>query len=49
MSTYDLFRKMAQSDLTTKDREVYQIKYDIAQEFDDSPSYESVLIDGVSM
>ncbi len=48
MGQYDLFRKISQSSVTTKAREVNQIKYDIAQEFDDSPSYESVLIDGVS-
>jgi len=48
MGTYDLFRKISQSNLTSKEREVNQIKYDILADFEDSPSFNTVLIKGVS-
>lgn len=48
MGQYDLFRKIAQSNLTSKEREVNQIKNDIIRDFYSSPSYESVLIDDIS-
>jgi len=48
MSIYNLFRRIAQSDLTPKQIQVNQSKYDISQDFKDSPSYESVLIDNIS-
>jgi len=48
MGNYDLFRTIAKSNLTTKEREVDQIKYDIYRDFYNSPSYESVLIDGIN-
>jgi hypothetical protein len=48
MGQYDLFRKIAQSSLSTKERTVNQIKYDIASDFEGSPSYEDVLINNVS-
>ncbi len=46
MGVYDLFRKIAQSDLTQKEREVNQLKYDIISEFEDSPSFETIYING---
>jgi len=39
LGQYDLFRKIAQSNLTAKEREVNQIKYDLLADFEDSPSY----------
>jgi len=48
MGVYDLFRTIAQSSLSTKDRTINQIKYDIALDFEDSPSYETILINNVS-
>jgi len=48
MGNYDLFRTIAKSNLTAKEREVDQIKYDIYRDFYNSPSYESVLIDGIN-
>lgn len=48
MGVYDLFRKIAQSNLTSKEIAVNQIKYDISQDFKDSPSYEFVLIDNTA-
>lgn len=44
MGTYDLFRNIAQANLTSKERSVSQIQYDIASDFYDSPSYQSVTI-----
>jgi len=48
MGQYDLFRVISQSYLTTKERDVNQIKYDILFDFDDSPSFDSVLINNIS-
>jgi len=47
MGTYDLFRTIAQSNLTTKERSISQIKNDIIADFYDSPSYQSVTISSV--
>ncbi|MDD4779004.1 MAG: hypothetical protein PHT02_00175 [Tissierellia bacterium] len=44
MGTYDLFRKIVQSNLTAKERSISQIQYDIISDFYDSPSYKSVTI-----
>lgn len=41
---YDLFRRLAQSDLTEKEREVNQIKSDLLRDFKLTPSYYSVNI-----
>jgi hypothetical protein len=46
MGVYDLFRTIAQSSLSTKERAVNQIKYDVASDFEGSPSYEEVSING---
>ena len=48
MGQYDLFRKIAQSSLTTKQRAVIQIQNDIIADFKSSPSYESVTISNTS-
>lgn len=48
MGQYDLFRKIAQSTLTTKQRTVSQMQNDIINDFKSSPSYESVTISNVS-
>ena len=47
MGTYDLFRKIVQSDLTSKERSISQIQNDIISDFYDSPSYQSVTISSV--
>ena len=47
MGTYDLFRKIAQSSLTEKEREVAQMKNDLSYDFESTPSYYSVTINGV--
>jgi hypothetical protein len=47
MGQYDLFRKIVQSNVTSKQRSISQIQNDIIRDFYDSPSYESVKIDNV--
>jgi hypothetical protein len=41
-----LFRKIAHSNITSKQRQVNQIKSDILSDFDDTPSFEQVDING---
>jgi hypothetical protein len=48
LGTYDLFRTIAKSDLTSKERTIEQIQYDILADFYDSPSYQSVTINNAS-
>lgn len=48
MGTYDLFRTIAKSDLTSKERTIEQMQYDILADFYDSPSYQSVTINNTS-
>jgi hypothetical protein len=48
MGQYDLFRKIAQSSLTSKEREVATIKCDILSDFESSPSFEIVTVSGIS-
>ena len=48
MGTYDLFRKISQSNLTSKQRDVNEMKSDIINDFEDTPSFYTVNINGVS-
>ena len=48
VSPYDLFRKIAQSDLTEKERDVNQIKNDLLNDFESTPSFYSVKINNIS-
>lgn len=48
MGQYDLFRKISQSNLTSKQRTINQIQNDIINDFKDSPSWEFVTINGTS-
>ena len=48
MGTYDLFRKIAQSSLTEKERDVAQMKNDLLYSFESTPSFYGVTINGVS-
>lgn len=48
MSQYGLFRKIAQSNLTAKQREINRIKNDIITGFENSPSFETITISSVS-
>ncbi len=47
MATYDLFRKIALSSLTEKEREVHQIKHDLSYSFEAIPSFYKVNINNV--
>ena len=48
MGQYDLFRKIAQSNLTSKERDVNLIIYDLLNDFEDSLSFNTVLINSIS-
>jgi hypothetical protein len=48
LGTYDLFRKIAQSSLTEKERDVAQMKNDLLYSFESTPSFYGVTINGVS-
>jgi hypothetical protein len=48
LGTYDLFRTIAKSNLSSKERTIEQMQYDILADFYDSPSYQSVTINNVS-
>lgn len=48
MGQYDLFRKIAQSNLTSKERQINEIQRDILNDFDDSPSFETITIASTS-
>lgn len=48
MGQYDLFRIIAQSTLTEKEREMSTIQQDILNDFESSPSFETITISGTS-
>ncbi len=48
MGTYDLFRKLSQSSLTEKEREVFQMKNDLLYNFESTPSFYSINIGGTN-
>jgi hypothetical protein len=48
LGTYDLFRKLSQSSLTEKEREVFQMKNDLLYNFESTPSFYSINIGGTN-